>query len=93
MYFINEQAIKLDVDPTLYYRDYEKGIEELMTVKCAYCGKERKYQAGEMIFKHNHYKFCSYTCRARWRKENPNKRAYNTIDRAVQDIDINVTEE
>jgi endogenous inhibitor of DNA gyrase (YacG/DUF329 family) len=86
----------ISIDKTLYYKDFTKKEdyeEEIMTVKCVYCGKTRDYLSGEMVWKHNHYKFCSYTCRARWRKENPQKQRFNSIDKGLQNVDKEILED
>lgn len=46
-------------------------------VCCKYCGCEHEYYEGEMVYSllgfGQRYEFCSYNCRARFKKLNPKK--------------------
>jgi hypothetical protein len=94
MNFFNGEVIKLSVDPTLYYRDYEEREEEMKEQpKCEYCKKECHYRPSDMKYKHNKHIFCSFTCRARWEKAQKGQRPSNRISKAVQNLDDDVVEE
>ena len=66
---------KFEVDNTLYYGSIYG--EKKKKVRCKYCGKIHLYKTGEMIYKHNNHKFCSYNCRSKWRRQNPDEKPDN----------------
>lgn len=54
-----------------------KSCDRGPVVRCKNCGKIHKYFSGEMVYKvqgfGTQYKFCSYSCRAKFKRENPEK--------------------
>lgn len=75
----------LVIDNTLYYGDIN-GNAKGTKVKCKYCKQIHEYKAGEMVYKHNQYKFCSYECRSKWRKANPYAKPHNPFRITMIDV-------
>lgn len=80
-----KEDFKFEIDNTRYYGDIFS--DKKKKVKCALCGKIHFYRSGEMIYKHNRYKFCSYSCRSKWRKEHPNEKPDNPYILATSKYD------